>query len=255
MAEDEGPAAGPGIAAARSVGVKLDFGKTWDFSDRFMPRDSSSWGLGGAWRRSGPWRIPGNPTARGDSKPGLLFQVARGARPMNVLPVPSSLSTVTSPPSSLHSSLTIDSPKPRARVFPRHGVAAGHGGPPLPELLEDQLLVLFAAIPTPVSTTRITSCSSPLAPLGADHDSLPPSGVNLMALERRLFRILLHARLVLDTPGAARAGSRRSRSMFRFSVSGRAMSHCAAMTCSMGNSVPVASPSCRSRSWPGRGCC
>ncbi len=57
----------------------------------------------------------------------------------------------------------------------------------------------------------------------------PPSGVNLMALESRLLRIC--CTLPWSWNSSGRLGSMsQSRSMFFRSASGRAMSHCAAMT-------------------------
>ena len=71
----------------------------------------------------------------------LLIDNVHGRWTMNVLPLPTVLSSETSPPSSRQSSRTIDRPRPVPRLFARHdAVIRRRGGRrSLAELLEDDL--------------------------------------------------------------------------------------------------------------------
>ena len=85
-------------------------------------------------------------------------------------------------------------------------------------------------MPTPVSITR---SSNPRARRAGDVTVIrPPSGVNLMALDSRLLSICC-TRAWSWCIGGRSGWICISRSMFFFSVSGRAMSHWAPITCSI----------------------
>ena len=109
-----------------------------------------------------------------------------GRRIVNVLPLPSSLSTVTSPPSSLQSSLTIESPKP---VPECSRVMASPPGMAVRPWRNFSKIACWSssAMPTPVSLTESTMKSR--ASRSTETVILPPSGVNLIAFESKLLRI------------------------------------------------------------------
>ena len=90
-------------------------------------------------------------------------------------------------------------------------------------------------MPTPVSLTCITRKSSSSR---RDADRDPAAlGRELDGVGEQVVEDLLHAGLVLAHRRQVRLRSGISRSMFFLSVSGRAMSHWAATTCAMRNSV------------------
>ena len=165
----------------------------------------------------------------------LLGCSVQGSRTVNVLPLPSSLSSEISPPKQLAQLLDDRQAQPGAGVLAGHGVAAGSTAVALAELLEDGCLVFLGDAHAGVGHLQHQVVS-----LGRGWRVTvirPPSGVNLMALDSRLLRICCtlawswymsgRSRLDLGIPG--RCSSR--------SVSGRAMSHWAAITGSMRKSV------------------
>ena len=252
---------GPGIAAARAVGEQLDFGQSsrvvcwhaghvsgsvrWEVrvsamtddashfpaSDVIDKRDHAALDVPAAAsiRRSSP-RALGQFVAVGRwqrRRAGADRHASSGRRTVNVLPLPSSLSSETSPPSSLHSSLTIDSPSPVPEYSRVMASPPGMAGRALAELLEDRLLVLLGDAHARVAHVAAPGSS---ARRGAARDRDPaPLGRELDGVGEQVVEDLLHRAWSWCSGG--RSGSISvSRSMFFRSVSGRAMSHCAAIT-------------------------
>ena len=109
-----------------------------------------------------------------------------GRRTVNVLPLPSSLSSETSPPSSRHSSRTIDRPRP----VPEYSrVIASPSGRTLEPWrnFSNTSCCSSGLMPMPVSVTF--SRRSPSSSRSAETRIRPPSGVNLIAFDSRLLRI------------------------------------------------------------------
>ena len=90
-------------------------------------------------------------------------------------------------------------------------------------------------MPTPVSAT-FSRRSPELVALGGNRDP-PALGRELDGVGQQVVEDLLHPGLVLAQRRQVAADASQSRSMFFFSASGRAMSHCAATTASMRNSL------------------
>ena len=183
--------------------------------------DANRWAstISSSWESMADWRKPG-------------WTSTHGKVTVNVLPRPNSLTKPISPPSSLHSSLTIDNPRPvpeYSRVRLR--------SPTVRELCRNFSKMISrssSGIPTPVSATEICSRSSRLR--RTDTVIRPPSGVNLMALDSKLIRtcwILLWSWNMTGKSGS----TSQIKSMFFSSLSGRTISHWAVTTVPMRNSV------------------
>ncbi len=133
-----------------------------------------------------------------------------GRRTVKVLPLPSSLRSVTSPPSSLDSSRTIDSPSPVPPCSRVMGLPAWRN-------FSKTSSCSSGAMPTPVSVTVSTSWSDCAS---ARSTTRPPSGVNLIAFDSRLASICWSFTASCDTGGTSAAHA-PFRSMFFFSAMGR----------------------------------
>ena len=174
----------------------------------------------------------------------------QGRRTVKVLPLPNSLSTETSPPKSLHNSLTIESPRP----VPEYSrVMASPLGKPVRPWRNFSKITCWSssAMPTPVSLTSHHQVVLVVAG-GGDRD--PASlGRELDGVGKQVVEDLLHAGLVL-------AHRRQVGLDVGFQVDvlllGQRPGHVALggddrARCGNRSAGP---PSCRFRSWPGRGC-
>ena len=115
-------------------------------------------------------------------------------RTVNVLPLPNSLATETSPPNSLHNSLTMESPSPLPEYS--RAMASPLGTPTRPWRNFSKITCWSSsAMPTPVSLTRSTR-QSRLVAHGGDRDP-PALGRELDGVGKQVVEDLLHAGLVL----------------------------------------------------------
>ncbi len=136
--------------------------------------------------------------------PSRASTTSTGSRIVKVLPRPSALDTVTSPPMSEQSRRVSDSPSP---VPPKRRLVEVSAW----ENSWNRRPICSSVMPMPVSVTSNTSTSPPSAASRRTASDTVPRSVNLHALDRRLnsdCRTLVRSARISPTAGAHRTSMR-----------------------------------------------